>query len=283
MNLTLNEEQYKDLFRTYYEKYSSICETLFTKALDRANDRIFAREYFLKQIESELEFHKGFKFNGTVLSYFQLFYNLGFSWNRFLKEVRILQKIQSYYEDTADMAGYAKLHAEFSPQEIKRIAFEAEILQGSKNENCIYNYVRSTLLTKSRDIDFIYYVAKYKSISDFIQSYRNANGSNDANSPKKLYASNENIRWNGGKGKKIELIRLLVALNDCKYFESKEGTVPNQEQLMNYFGEMLSINLKHYEQDLSNGFESKLQTNIAVFEKLKLSIEKRYHQKVEQN
>lgn len=283
MNVTLNEEQYKELFLTYCEKYTSICETLFTKALDRANDRTFAREYFLQQIESELEFHKGFKFNGTVLSYFQLFYNLGFSWNRFLKEVRVLQKIHNYYEDTADMIGYATLHAEFSPQEIKRIEVEAEILRGSKNDNCIYNFVRSVLLTKSRDIDFIYYVAKYKSISDFVQTNRNPNEFKDVRNPKIINASNENIRWNGGKGKKIELIRLLVALNDCKYFETKEGTVPNQEQLMNYFGEMLSINLKHYEQDLSNGFESKLQTNIAVFEKLKLSIEKRYHQKVEQN
>jgi hypothetical protein len=283
MNVTLNEEQYKELFLTYYEKYAGICETLFTKSLDRANDRTFARAYFLQQIESELEFHKGFKFNGTVLSYFQLFYNLGFSWNKFLKEVRILQKIHNYYEDTADIIGHATLHSEFSPQEIKRIEVEAEILRGSKNDNCIYNYLRSVLLTKSRDIDFINYVAKYKSISDFVQTNRNEDEFNDVNNPKIIYASNENIRWNGGKGKKIELIRLLVALNDCKYFETKEGTVPNQEQLMNYFGEMLSINLKHYEQDLSNGFESKLQTNIAVFEKLKLSIEKRYHQKVEQN
>lgn len=283
MNRTLlNEEQYKEFFLTSYERYFSIVQTFFTKAVERSNDKAFAREYYIQQIETELEFHKGFAFNGIVLSYFHIFYDLGFSWDKFLKEVSILQAIHTYSGHLTDMTAYAKLCSEFSPQEVRRITLEAELVRDAKNENVIYNYVRSTLLTKKRDVDFISYVAKYKSICDFIQITRHSNNFNDVSHAKTISKSGENIRWNRTKGKKIELIRLLVALNDCKYFETEEGLVPNQEQLMNYFGEMLSINLKHYEQDLSNGFESKLQTNITLFEKLKSAIEKRYHQKVEQ-
>jgi hypothetical protein len=72
-------------------------------------------------------------------------------------------------------------------------------------------------------------------------------------------------------------------LHDAKYFETCDGMLPSQEQTMNYFGKMLSVNLNNYEQDLSNGFESKLATNTAIFDKLKSAIEKRFHQKVEQH
>jgi hypothetical protein len=157
------------------------------------------------------------------------------------------------------------------------------MLKENQEEASIYDILSCTLLGKNRELDFVKYIAKYKTICAFMQTLRTPNEYNDANNTNSIRTSNDGIRWNGAKGKKIELIRLLVALNDCKYFETADGLVPNQEHLMHYFGEMLSINLKHYEQDLSNGFESRLPTNTAVFDKLKTAIEKRHSQKVEQN
>ena len=283
MQIIITEEQWNTIFIDSCKFYKSIIEKICLKAITKANNKVFAKNYIIQYIESELDFNNEYAFNKTVLSYFQIYYNLGFTWAKFFKEVRILQKVYTYDATNTSMNHYAKLCSEFTPQEVKRITFESKILQGNQQEKTIYDTVNCTLLSKNRDIDFVKYIAKYKTISAFVQELRNTNECNDVNNTNIIRASNESIRWNGAKGKKIELIRLLVALNDCKYFETADGLIPNQEQLMNYFGEVLSVNLKHYEQDLSNGFESKLQTNTAVFDKLKTAIEKRHSQKVLQN
>jgi hypothetical protein len=283
MQIIMTEEQWNTIFIDTCKQYRGIIESIYLKTIAKANNKPFAKNYFLQSLESELEFYKGYAFNETVVGYFQIYYNLGFSWAKFFKEVRVLQKIYTYDATNTTLNDFAKLCSEFTPQEVKRIALESKMLQGSQEETTIYDIVTYNLLTKKRDIDFVKYVAKYKAMCAFVQELRNTYECNDVNNTNIIRASNESIRWNGAKGKKIELIRLLVALNDCKYFETSDGLVPNQEQLMNYFGEMLSVNLKHYEQDLSNGFESKLQTNTAVFDKLKSAIEKRCNQKVAQN
>jgi hypothetical protein len=178
---------------------------------------------------------------------------------------------------------FAKMTLNFTPQEQKRIEIESKMMEGIGNAEIIYNHTNCTLISKNRDIDFIKYVAKHNAMSEFLFKLKNNMENHNENNKNHIRTSNDTIRWNAGKGKKIELIRLLVALNDCKYFETNDGTVPSQDQLMQYFGETLSVNLNHFEQDLSNGLESKLQTNTAIFDKLKLAIEKRFHQKVEQN
>jgi hypothetical protein len=279
----MTEEQWDTIFIDTCKFYKSIIDNIYEKAITKANNKVFAKNYIFQYIESELDFNSGYAFNKTVLDFFQIYYNLGFTWAKFFNEVRVLQKIYTYHGTDTNMNDYAKLCDEFTPQEIKRIAWESKTLQENQQEKTIYTFVSCSLLTKKRDIDFVKYIAKYKTICAFVKELRKTNECNEVNNKNIISASNEIIRWNAAKGKKIELIRLLVALNDCKYFENSEGLVPNQEQLMNYFGEMLSVNLNHYEQDLSNGFESRLQTNTAVFDKLKTAIEKRYHQKVEQN
>ena len=283
MELILTEEQWNEQFKIACKLYKEIIEKIYTKTLQQANNKAFAKNYFIQQLESELDFHHGFPFNATVLSYFELFYNLGFSWDKFFKEIRILQNIYSYNESKMNTNDYSKLYSEFTPQEVKRIVWESKMLQGNNSQKTIYYFVQCVLLTKKRSIDFVKYIAKYKAVYDFVQIERIENENNDVNNKNTISTSNNSIRWNRAKGKKIELIRLLVSLNDNKYFETSEGLITSQEQLMNYFGEKLSINLNHYEQDLSNGFESKLQTNISIFDKLKLAIEKRFYQKVEQN
>jgi hypothetical protein len=279
----MTETQWNTIFIDTCKLYKSIIEKIYLKAITKANNKVFAKNYIIQYVESELDFNNGFAFNKTVLYNFQIYYNLGFTWAKFFKEVRILQKVFNYDESNSSMYDYAKLCSEFTPQVLKRIALESKMLQDNQQEKTIYNFVSCSLLTKKRDIDFVKYIAKYKTIYAFLQELRKTNDCNEVNNTNIIRASNESIHWNNAKGKKIELIRLLVALNDCKYFETSEGLVPNQEQIMNYFGEILSINLNHYEQDLSNGFESRLQTNTAVFDKLKTAIERRYNQKVEQH
>ena len=283
MQIIMTEAQWNNIFIDTFKLYKGIIESIYLKTIAKANNNVFAKNYFLEYMEAELEFCKGYSFNSTVIGYFQIYYNLGFTWAKFFKEVRILQKVYTYDANNTSMNDYAILCAEFSPQEVKRIVVESKMLKENQEETSTYDIVSCTLLGKKREIDFVKYIAKYKTMCAFVQELRNTNECNDVNNKNAIRASNESIRWNGAKGRKIELIRLLVALNDCKYFETSDGLVPNQEQLMNYFGEMLSVNLKHYEQDLSNGFESRLQTNTAVFDKLKTTIEKRCKQKIEQN
>lgn len=281
MQIIMAEEQWDTIFIDACKLYKGIIEEVYDKAITKANNKVFTKNYFLEYMEAELEFYKGYSFNSTVISYFQIYYNLGFTWAKFFKEVRILQKVYTYDTSKTSMNDYAQLCNDFTPQEVKRITIESKMLKENQEEASIYGVLSSTLLTKKREMDFVKYIAKYKTMCAFMETLRTTNECNEANNTNSIRASNDGIRWNGAKGKKIELIRLLVALNDCKYFETADGLVPNQEQLMHYFGEMLSINLKHYEQDLSNGFESRLPTNTAVFDKLKTAIERRYNQKVE--
>lgn len=283
MQIILKEDYWNNIFIDTCKLYKEIIERLYLKTTTQANNKVFAKKYFLEYLEAELNFHKGYPFNGDVIDYFQIAFNLGFSWAKFFKEVRVMQKIYTYDENNTSIVDYAKFCAEFTPQERKRIVLESKVLNENREADCLYRIIRCALLHKNREVDFIKYVAKYKTMFAFVQQLRNTYKSNDVNNTNIIGTNNKTMRWNGAKGKKIELIRLLVALNDCKYFETDSGLVPSQGQLMNYFSEMLCINLKHFEQDLSNGFESKLQTNTALFDKLKMAIEKRYQQKIEQN
>jgi hypothetical protein len=277
------ENQYDALFITAKKKYQQIIETIYQKTITQANDKKFAHNYFIQQTESEIEYYQSFSFNALVVSYFQIFYKMGFSWKKFLNEVRILQMIHTFRNKESNIKEFAILALDFTPQEIRRIEIESKMMEGIENDEIIYNHTNCNLISKNRDIDFIKYVAKHQAMREFIIKLRNNMENHNETKKNIIRISNETIRWNGAKGKKIELIRLLVALNDCKYFETSDGTIPSQDQLMTYFGEVLSVNLNHFEQDLSNGLESKLQTNTAIFDKLKLAIEKRFHQKVEQN
>jgi hypothetical protein len=277
------ENLFDELFITVNKMYQQIIETIYQKTISQANDKRFAQNYFIKQMESEIEYYQSFSFNALVVSYFQIFYKMGFSWQKFLKEVRILQMIHAYKNKESNINEFAKMALVFTPQEIRRIEIEYKMMGSNDNDGIIYNHTYCTLINKNRDIDFIKYVAKYNAMSEFLFKLRNNMENHYETNKNKIRTSNETIRWNAGKGKKIELIRLLVALNDCKYFETIDGAVPSQDQLMQYFGEILTVNMNHFEQDLSNGLESKLHTNTAIFDKLKLAIEKRFHQKVEQN
>jgi hypothetical protein len=286
MTLQLAKQtEINDTFNEYIALYKHILETLYTKALQRANNKAYVKQYFIENIQSEIEFNHGKEFNASVLNYFQIYYDMGFAWKKFFHEVRILQMGFRFNEQEMDLLTFVKLNAEFSAQEINRIVFNSKLLRFGNEPKTIYDYMASTILTKHRDIDFIKFVAKYKAVTAFLEVLKKLESGckPNENITSHVVVIQDNIRWSKAKGKKIELIRLLVSLNDSKYFETTEGLTPSQEQLMNYFGEMLSVNLQHYEQDLSNGFESKLQTNTALFDKLKSSITKRFYQKVENN
>ncbi len=87
------------------------------------------------------------------------------------------------------------------------------------------------------------------------------------------------IRWRQKKGDKIDLIRVIIALYDSKIFEDENGSVPTQEQVIKAFGQFLDIDLANYETDLSNGFMSKIETNVSIFDKMQKAITKRHTNK----
>jgi hypothetical protein len=208
MNTINNEIKFDEFFITSYKKYTSIAEQLYSKTITRAKDKNFAPKYFLQQVEYEIEFQQGFPFNALVVSYFQIFYKMGFSWESFLKEVSILQQVYSADDDNLNVKDFANQFLQFTPQEKKRIIIEGKIYLNNKTENSVYDFVTCFLLAKNRDTDFIKYVAKYKAMCDYLDALRTKKVINAENNKNSIRTSNESMRWNGAKGKKIELIRL---------------------------------------------------------------------------
>lgn len=284
MKQTLNEQECELYFKEQFTFYTTILEKLHLGALYQATDKVFANDYFRQHIETELAFQVGFPFVAKIIESFNLYRKLGLSWYKLLKEISIQQKIYTYKPKESSIQELAVIYNEFTINEIRRVELESSLLNVKNDEmkTSIYNFLKCNLLFMQRDIDFIRFFAKYLTLNEYLNKMKTDTNIDKNNVRGDNENDNSTIRWNGNKGKKIELIRLLVALNDCKYFETSEGRVPSQEQLMNYFGELLSVNLQHYEQDLSNGLESRLNTNTALFDKLKSAIEKRFNQKVEQ-
>lgn len=81
------------------------------------------------------------------------------------------------------------------------------------------------------------------------------------------------IHWSSKKGAKIDLIRVLISLYDNKYFELENKEIPSQELLMKEFGKFLHIDLSNYDSDFSHSLESSIETNVAIFEKMKAKIQ----------
>jgi hypothetical protein len=73
----MTEEQWDTIFIDTCKLYKSIIEKIYLKALTKANNKVFAKNYIIQYVESELDFNKGYPFNKTVLGYFQIYYNLG--------------------------------------------------------------------------------------------------------------------------------------------------------------------------------------------------------------
>ena len=98
----------------------------------------------------------------------------------------------------------------------------------------------------------------------------------DAEAFRKLKEQTTKIKL---KGNKVDLVRVLVALNDCRMFETEDGLAPNQESLMQEFGKFLNIDLSNHNTILSNSLDQKLETNLKIFEDMKKKLQNRHSKK----
>jgi hypothetical protein len=72
------------------------------------------------------------------------------------------------------------------------------------------------------------------------------------------------------QGAKTDLIRILNAVYELKYFEMADGQIPSKEMFMKQVGEFFGIDLSKYDIDLSQALNNtSLEANLKVFEQMK--------------
>jgi hypothetical protein len=72
------------------------------------------------------------------------------------------------------------------------------------------------------------------------------------------------------QGAKTDLIRILNAVYELKYFEMADGQIPTKEMFMKQAGEFFGIDLSKYDTDLSQALNNtSLEANLKVFELMK--------------
>lgn len=72
------------------------------------------------------------------------------------------------------------------------------------------------------------------------------------------------------QGTKTDLIRILNAVYELKYFEMADGQIPSKEMFMKQAGEFFGTDLSKYDIDLSQALNNtSLEANLKVFEQMK--------------
>jgi hypothetical protein len=88
-------------------------------------------------------------------------------------------------------------------------------------------------------------------------------------------------KMNLKKGAKVDLIRIFVAMYDNGFFESETKQKVDLINVMKSLGDVLGMDLSDYQNNLSDAFNSKIETNLKVFDTLKQAIQKRYNKRLE--
>jgi len=71
------------------------------------------------------------------------------------------------------------------------------------------------------------------------------------------------------KGNKTNLIRIINALYEMRYFHDGNGQIPTKEAVMVAFGKSLGVDLSKYDSDLSQALNTgSLENNIAIFQQM---------------
>ena len=72
------------------------------------------------------------------------------------------------------------------------------------------------------------------------------------------------------QGAKIDLIRILNAVHELRFFEMTDGQLPSKELFMKQVGEFFGVDLSKYDADLSQAFNNtSLEANVEIFERMK--------------
>lgn len=94
--------------------------------------------------------------------------------------------------------------------------------------------------------------------------------------------STSNIEWKKKEtNKKIELIRVIIALYDLDCFDTVDNSGITQEKVLQEFGKFLNIDLTDYSTNLSKGLEKSEQANLEIFERMKDKIKERMKDQLE--
>lgn len=88
---------------------------------------------------------------------------------------------------------------------------------------------------------------------------------------------NANFKLSDKRGKKIDLIRILTAMYDLKFFVTGDDDLtPPKKDVMNAFGHLLNVDLSDYDKHFGQAIEKgKVEPNIEVFSKLSEKISKK--------
>lgn len=91
----------------------------------------------------------------------------------------------------------------------------------------------------------------------------------------------ENHRFNlsSKRGAKIDFIRILNSLYELKFFELKNGQIPNKKEFMVEVGKFFGVELSEYHADLSQALKNgSTESNIKIFEEMKKVIQKKVNE-----
>lgn len=71
------------------------------------------------------------------------------------------------------------------------------------------------------------------------------------------------------RGKRIDLIRVINAMYELRFFHDKDEQIPTKEIVMKSIGKALGVELATYDSDLSQAFTSgNIENNISIFEQM---------------
>lgn len=81
------------------------------------------------------------------------------------------------------------------------------------------------------------------------------------------------------KGAKIDLIRVLNALYELRFFNKTDGQIPTKQEFIETMGEYLGVDLSKYHSNLSQALQNQpLEVNLKVFEDMKEATQKAHYQ-----
>jgi uncharacterized HAD superfamily protein len=78
---------------------------------------------------------------------------------------------------------------------------------------------------------------------------------------------------------KVDLIRILNAMFELRFFEKPNGLQPNKKEIMEAFGEFLNVDLSSNSSHFNQALAQPLEVNLQVFEEMKKAIQKLHYGK----
>ncbi len=81
------------------------------------------------------------------------------------------------------------------------------------------------------------------------------------------------------KGAKTDLIRVLNALYELRFFVKTDGQIPTKQEFIETMGEYLGVDLSKYHSNLSQALQNQpLEVNLKVFEEMKKATQEAHYQ-----